>query len=339
MAREIAAASLAVMLVAAGAGWLLARRITRRLVRLAEAAEEVSAEGRAGGGPDDGGLLDGRVASRRERVGRFGEVGRLSVSFGRMLDRLAAAREAQDRLVRDAAHELRTPLTSLRINADVLRRVAELSPDARDRLLDDVEGETRELTHLVDELVELALACGRDEPEQVVELGESARRAARRTHRPPRPCRRRRHCGPRPTPSARTRGGQPAGECGQVRSRRPCTHRSACPPGRDHRRRPRTGHHRRRRPARLRPLLPRRHRPRGPRLRTGPRHRPGCGRGAWRDRVRGDVDGGRRCGGIHGGRVEAGRARRLRGRFPHVDVLAVGLAHPGILTASLAAHA
>jgi len=166
MAREIAGASLAVMLAAAAAGRLLAGRITRRLVRLAEAAEEVSAEGRGGG----------------DRAGRD-EVGRLAVSFGRMLDRLAAARAAQERLVQDAAHELRTPLTSLRTNADVLRRVTELSPDARDRLLDDVEGETRELTHLVDELVELALARDRGEPEQAVELAESARRAARRVHR------------------------------------------------------------------------------------------------------------------------------------------------------------
>ena len=76
-----------------------------------------------------------------------------------MLGRLAAARDAQDRLVQDAAHELRTPLTSLRTNASVLRRIAELSPDARERLLDDLQGETRELSHLVDELVELALSA------------------------------------------------------------------------------------------------------------------------------------------------------------------------------------
>ncbi|MDQ0605125.1 two-component system sensor histidine kinase MprB [Streptomyces canus] len=168
MAREIASASLAVMLVAAGVGWALARRITRRLERLARVAEKISVDGRA-----DGAILaDGRD-----------EVGRLSASFSRMLDRLAAAREAQDRLVQDAAHELRTPLTSLRTNASVLRRVTELSPYARDRLLDDVEGETAELGQLVDELVELALARDREEPEEPVELFALARRAAQRVHR------------------------------------------------------------------------------------------------------------------------------------------------------------
>ncbi len=45
-ARQIAGVSLAVLLAAAAAGWLLARRITRRLVRLTRVAEEVSADGR-----------------------------------------------------------------------------------------------------------------------------------------------------------------------------------------------------------------------------------------------------------------------------------------------------
>jgi two-component system sensor histidine kinase MprB len=170
MAREIALVSGAVMLVVAGAGRLLAGRITRRLARLTEVPEvpeEVSADGRVV--VDGAGLVGGRD-----------EVGRLSASFSRMLPRIVAAREAQERLVHDAAHELRTPLTSLLTNATVLRHATELSPDARDRLLDDVEGETRELGHLVDELVGLALDRGRQEAEEPVELAGVARRAARR---------------------------------------------------------------------------------------------------------------------------------------------------------------
>jgi two-component system, OmpR family, sensor histidine kinase MprB len=168
LANQIAWVSLAVLLAAAAAGWLLARRITRRLVRLTGIAEEVSVHGRV----DREVPVDGRD-----------EVGRLSASFNTMLGRLATAREAQDRLVQDAAHELRTPLTSLRTNASVLRRLAELSPDARDRLVDDVQGETRELSHLVDELVELALSGGSDEVDEPVQLAEVARRAAERVQR------------------------------------------------------------------------------------------------------------------------------------------------------------
>ncbi|USQ82464.1 HAMP domain-containing histidine kinase [Streptomyces phaeoluteigriseus] len=170
MARQIAAVSLAVMLVAAAVGRLLAGRITGRLARLAEVAEEVS--------------TDGRVAhDATALVGGRDEVGRLSASFSRMLARMVAAREAQERLVHDAAHELRTPLTSLLANATVLHRVTELSPDSRDRLLHDVQDETRELGHLVDELVELALAGAREEAEEPVDLAEVTRRAAQRVHR------------------------------------------------------------------------------------------------------------------------------------------------------------
>jgi two-component system, OmpR family, sensor histidine kinase MprB len=115
-------------------------------------------------------------------VGRD-EVGRLSTSFNTMLRRLAESRASQERLVQDAAHELRTPLTSLRTNASVLRRVAELSPEARDRLVDDVQGETRELSHLVEELVELALSQRSSEPEQSVDLAAVAQHAAERVQR------------------------------------------------------------------------------------------------------------------------------------------------------------
>ena len=168
MANEIALVSSAVLVLAAAAGWLLARRITRRLEALAGVAEDISEHG----GVD-----------RQVPVEGVDEVGRLSSAFNTMLTRLAAAREAQERLIQDAAHELRTPLTSLRTNASVLRRFGDLPPDARARLVDDVQGETRELSHLVDELVELALARRTDEPEQTVDLAALADTAARRVTR------------------------------------------------------------------------------------------------------------------------------------------------------------
>jgi len=168
MANEIALASAVVLVVAAAAGWLLARRITRRLEALAAVAEDISVHG----GVD-----------RQVPVVGDDEVGRLSSAFNTMLTRLAAARDAQERLIQDAAHELRTPLTSLRTNASVLRRFADLPPEARARLVDDVQGETRELSNLVDELVQLALARRTDEPEQAVDLAALADGAARRVTR------------------------------------------------------------------------------------------------------------------------------------------------------------
>lgn len=168
LAARIAGVSAIALLAAALAGWLIARQITRRLTRLTRLAEQVSASG----------TLDVDVPT-----GGRDEVGRLATSFDAMLGRLAGARDDQERLVQDAAHELRTPLTSLRTNASVLRRFDELSPAARAALLDDVDGETRELTHLVDELVELATRQHDGEEPTPVALADVVERAAARVRR------------------------------------------------------------------------------------------------------------------------------------------------------------
>jgi two-component system sensor histidine kinase MprB len=168
LAKEITLLAVLVTVVAAGLGWLLARRIAQRLVRLTAIAEDVSVAGPGAG--------DVPVQGRDE-------VARLSSSFNTMLRRLAESREAQERLIQDAAHELRTPLTSLRTNTSVLRRLDRLDPESRGRLLADVEGETRELSHLVDELITLALARRTDEEDHDVDLAAVVHAAADRTRR------------------------------------------------------------------------------------------------------------------------------------------------------------
>src|SRR5699024_9274241 len=104
-------------------------------------------------------------------------------AFDDMLARLTRSKEEQRRLVQDAAHELRTPLTSLHTNVQVLGRIERLSPQARQRLIDDLQGETRELTTLVNELVGLATGDHEDEPMSEVALREVAERVAARTRR------------------------------------------------------------------------------------------------------------------------------------------------------------
>ncbi|MCX3061296.1 sensor histidine kinase [Streptomyces beihaiensis] len=152
--------------VIAGAGlfgWWLARRVTSRLVRLAGTAENVATTGR----------LDVAVP-----VEGGDEVGSLGRSFDRMLGRLARSVEDQRRLVQDAGHELRTPLTSLRTNISLLRRIEELPPAAREELVADLAEESRELTDLVNELVELAAGKEDDEPVTEVALAQTARDVA-----------------------------------------------------------------------------------------------------------------------------------------------------------------
>ncbi|MFE2317632.1 ATP-binding protein [Streptomyces sp. NPDC059441] len=158
----------AVVLASGLFGWWLARRITRRLVRLAGAAEDVARTGRLG---------------IQVPVAGYDEVARLGRSFDRMLGRLAQSEEDQRRLVQDAGHELRTPLTSLRTNISMLRRIDELPPDAREELVADLAQESRELTDLVNELVALAAGRSDTEPVQRIDLADLAEDVAIATRR------------------------------------------------------------------------------------------------------------------------------------------------------------
>lgn len=163
---------LAVVLVVLGSillGWLIARQVTRRLEHLTDAAGAVASTGR----------LDVPVP-----VDGKDETGRLGRAFSGMLDALQRSRHEQHQLVQDAGHELRTPLTSLRTNVSVLRRRHDsLSPDTREQLLADLDSETRELTDLVNELVELATDRRDDEVPLTVRLGDLAEKAASRSRR------------------------------------------------------------------------------------------------------------------------------------------------------------
>lgn len=153
-------------------GLLIAQQVTRRLVRLTDAATAVATSG-------DLELqvpVDGRD-----------ETGKLGRAFNGMLASLARSKRSQYQLVQDAGHELRTPLTSLRTNVSVMRRFAELSPASQQRLLDDLDSETRELTDLVNELVQLATDRRDEETPMPLVLSEVAQhvvdRAVRRSGR------------------------------------------------------------------------------------------------------------------------------------------------------------
>ena len=161
-----------VAVVAALVGWLIAARVTSRLRRLSDAAENVAATGRL--------ELDAPVSGRDE-------AGRLGRSFAEMLAALARSKELQQRLVEDAGHELRTPLTSLRTNLDVMRRHPDMDATMRAQVLADIDRDTAELSGLVEEVVAVAADRQSTELPEPVRLSEASRnvieRARRRTTR------------------------------------------------------------------------------------------------------------------------------------------------------------
>jgi two-component system sensor histidine kinase MprB len=154
--------------VSALVGWLIARRSTKPLVQLTNAAEAVATTGR----------LDVEVPPAGKD-----EPGRLARSFATMLAALSQSRDQQQQLVQDAGHELRTPLTSLRTNVETLQRYPDLPAETRESILLDLQSETRELGSLVDELVQLATDTWDDEPEEQVSLDQIVERVAERTRR------------------------------------------------------------------------------------------------------------------------------------------------------------
>ncbi|MFI6558430.1 sensor histidine kinase [Streptomyces griseus] len=88
--------------------------------------------------------------------GRQDEVTRLAASFNTMLGELEQSVSSQRRLVADASHELRTPLTALRTNAELLARGDRLTPEQRERASGALGRGIREVTGLVNDLIELA---------------------------------------------------------------------------------------------------------------------------------------------------------------------------------------
>ena len=145
LAIGLIAASLAGVVLAAAAGFLVARSALRPVRRLTRAAEYVAAT-------DD--------LSVQLPVDGADELSRLGKAFNRMTKSLAGSRERQQRLIADAGHELRTPLTSLRANVDLLlrsRRTGRALPPGREEsMLVSVDQQLHELSGLVTDLLELS---------------------------------------------------------------------------------------------------------------------------------------------------------------------------------------
>lgn len=155
--------------LAAIAGWLAAKRLTRSLRELTTAAGQVSSTGR----------LDIDVPES----GGKDEVGQLGKAFSSMLGALSRSRNEQQRLVQDAGHELRTPLTSLRTNVDVLRRHGDMPAEMRRKILSDLDTEVGELSALVEEVVAVGSGRTSDEPARPLHLADAVNAAVERVGR------------------------------------------------------------------------------------------------------------------------------------------------------------
>ena len=140
---QFAGAILAAALLAGLAGALLARRISRPLGRLAEAADAVS-----------GGDLSTPVSVESD----IAELRSLGASFNSMTASLRQSVQAKTAFLADVTHELRTPLTVIKGTIETLQDGALDDAEGRDHLLASMEREADRLIRLVNELLVLTRA-------------------------------------------------------------------------------------------------------------------------------------------------------------------------------------
>ncbi len=135
-------------------------------------------------------IASGDLSARMPEANPNTEVGRLVTSLNSMLTRIessfAVRKESEDKLrrfVADASHELRTPLTAIRGFSELYRQGAVSGEDATRELLGRIEGESKRMGSLVEDLLLLArLDQSREmatKPVDLTEVVESAVISAR----------------------------------------------------------------------------------------------------------------------------------------------------------------
>jgi heavy metal sensor kinase len=141
--RRILLIALPVALLLAGiGGYVLAARKLAPLHSMAQQARHISGE---------------NLHSRLEIGNAAEELITLAASFNELLSRLDQSFDSMKRFVADASHELRTPISVIRGEADVAL-ATEHSPAAYRESLAIILDESRRLSRLVDDLLNLARA-------------------------------------------------------------------------------------------------------------------------------------------------------------------------------------
>jgi two-component system OmpR family sensor kinase len=157
---------LAVLVLIAGAGYVVIRRSLRPLVDVETTAVAIAGGDLSRRVPD----LDPRTEVGRLTSALNAMLGQIEHAFARQRESEQSARASEDRMrrfVADASHELRTPLTSIRGFAELHRQGAVRDPKEVARLMRRVEDEAMRMGMLVDDLLLLA-RMDQERPLQVI---------------------------------------------------------------------------------------------------------------------------------------------------------------------------
>jgi signal transduction histidine kinase len=127
--------------VAGALAWWLSRRITKPVLALSQAADDVA---------------EGRYEVTLPAVPGGGEVAHLAERFGQMATRLRETEELERNFLMSVSHELRTPLTGIRGHVAALREGLVEDPALFADSLDVIAAETGRLERLVGDILDLA---------------------------------------------------------------------------------------------------------------------------------------------------------------------------------------
>ncbi len=129
------------LLVAGGLAWYASRRITRPVLGLSRAADEIA---------------EGRYDVDVPELSGGDEISHLADRFREMAVRLSEAEELERNFLMSVSHELRTPLTAIRGHVEALREGVVDEPEARADSLDVIAAESDRLERLVGDVLDLA---------------------------------------------------------------------------------------------------------------------------------------------------------------------------------------
>ena len=129
------------ILVAGALGWYLSRRITKPVLALSDAADEVAA---------------GHYGVAVPAVPGHDEISHLSDRFTEMAAELQAADALERNFLMTVSHELRTPLTAIRGHVEALLEGVVEDEEARSYSLEVIRLEAERLERLVGDVLDLA---------------------------------------------------------------------------------------------------------------------------------------------------------------------------------------
>ncbi|GAB1545244.1 ATP-binding protein [Scytonema sp. NUACC21] len=89
------------------------------------------------------------------QIRQSNELDQLALELNRMSERLASLDQERRVFLANVSHELRTPISNVLVTVEALRSGAASDPKVRDRFFQSVEDETKRLSRLIDDLLNL----------------------------------------------------------------------------------------------------------------------------------------------------------------------------------------